>query len=263
MKKNVFYLFIALELFVMFSFTFVNASITYPEPTALKYINDYNSVIDLSTKEYLIAVGNELEAKTGAQEVVVIIDSLKGEDLNNYTNELFRTWGIGQKDKNNGLLIFLSIKDRKWRVEVGTGLEGILPDIYTARVMDSVAKPKFVGGNYSLGIKEVYSIFASDIAKETGVTLNKNENIKLQDKGNIVVNKTTALFWSILFVVFIIFDFIFNRGKITFFIMSIAFWSGRHGGGGFGGKNDGGSGGGGFGGMGGGSSSGGGSSGGW
>ncbi|HEY8804503.1 MAG TPA: TPM domain-containing protein, partial [Clostridium sp.] len=142
-NKCTFHMFLALTLLLLLSFTLVNAESRYPKPTDLKYINDYTSTLDSSTKEYIISVGKELEDKTGAQEVVVVIDSLNGSDIATYANELFRTWGIGQKDKNNGLLVLVSIKEKKWRVEVGTSLEGAVTDIYSARVMDSVATPKF------------------------------------------------------------------------------------------------------------------------
>ncbi|MBC8062848.1 MAG: TPM domain-containing protein [Clostridiaceae bacterium] len=262
MKKRISLICLTLELIIFFAVIFVNAATTYPQPTELKYINDYNSTIDASTKEYIISVGKELEDKTGAQAVVVVINSLQGQDINNYANELFRKWGIGQTGKNNGVLVLLSIKDRKWRVEVGTGLEGALTDIYTARVMDNVAMPKFKVGNYSQGIKDVYSLFVDSIAKEYEVTLDKNQVIQLPDKDNVTNNKNTGIVGAALLLVIIILDFIFNRGRITLFILALAFSSGRHGGGGWGGKNNG-NGGGGFGGMGGGSSSGGGSSGGW
>ena len=258
--KCTFHMFLAITLLFLLSFTLVSAETMYPKPTDLKYINDYTSTIDASTKEYIVSVGKEIEDKTGAQAVVVVVDSLQGSDIAIYSNELFRTWGIGQKDKNNGLLILVSVKDKKWRVEVGTSLEGAIPDIYSARVMDSVATPKFKEGNYSEGIKESYSMFADSIAKEYNVTLDKKEKVNLPANNNAASsatgNRTIGMLAGILVVVFVILDFVFNRGRITLFIISIAFWFGGNGGGG---NDDSG----GFGGMGGGSSSGGGSSGGW
>ena len=254
---------ILLLLFVVvsiFSYTQVNAANSYPKPTELKYVNDYTSTtIDEATKNYIVSVGKELEDKSGAQEVVVVVDSLQGSDIQVYANELFRTWGIGQKDKNNGLLILVSLKDRQWRVEVGTGLEGAIPDIYSARVMDSLASPKFQQGNYSEGIKEAYSVFADTIAKEYNVTLDKNEKITLPAQDTSSKNTANMVMAGIFFA-FILLDFIFNRGRITMFLLARAFiFGGRNNGGGFGGSG----GGGGFGGFGGGSSSGGGSSGRW
>lgn len=261
LSKFALHIVLALTILFSLSLAFVNAEAKYPKPTDLKYINDYTSTLDASTKEYIVSVGKELEDKTGAQEVVVIIDSLQGSDVAAYSNELFRTWGIGQKGKNNGLLILISMKDRKWRVEVGTSLEGAITDIYSARVMDSVTSPRFKEGNYSAGIKESYSIFADTIAKEYNVTLDKNQVVNLPAQNNINVNSTTGLLLLIPFIVLIILDFIFNRGRITIFLLQMFLLFGR--GGGRGGRNGRNNGGGGFGGMGGGSSSGGGSSGGW
>lgn len=252
--KFTLHIFFMLLLACVLSFFYVNAQAKYPKPTELKYINDYTSIINKNTKEYIVSVGKELEDKTGAQEVVVIIDSLEGVDIEGYANELFRTWGIGQKEKNNGLLILVAMKDRKWRVEVGTSLEGVITDIYSARIMDSVAAPRFKEGNYSEGIKEAYSIFADAIAKEYNVTLQKNQTINLPENSNYV-SGTNGLAVGIPFLFLIILDFVFNRGRITRFLFRMAFL--------FGGRNGNNKGGGGFGGMGGGSSSGGGSSGSW
>jgi uncharacterized protein len=241
-----------------FSLTQVKAATTYPKPTDLKYINNYTSTpIDDATKNYIVSVGKELEDKTGAQEVVVIIDSLQGNDILAYSNELFRTWGIGQKGKNNGLMILISIQDKQWKVEVGTGLGGAITDIYSARVMDGVATPKFQQGDYSGGIKDAYSLFADSIAQEYNVTLSKNEKITLPAQDTSATNNTTNLVVAGIIFFLILLDFIFNGGRITLFLMARAFFFGGRGGG-----NDRG-GGGGFGGFGGGSSSGGGSSGRW
>jgi len=248
----------------LFSFFTATAAPVYPQPTSLKYVNDYTSTIDQATVEYIVSVGKELEDKTGAQEVVVVVDSLEGSDIETYANELFRTWGIGQKDKDNGLMILISMKDRLWRVEVGTGLEGVVTDIYSARVMDNLATPSFKEGNYSQGIKAAYSAFADSIASEYDVTLDKNEKVVLpaEDSGNSFDIGDYVSFIVLLVIAYLIF---FrprkNRGGYGGYGGFGGFGGGGFGGGGFGGGSGGG--GGGFGGFGGGSSSGGGSSGNW
>jgi len=121
----------------------VNAAVDFPKVTDLKYVNDYANVMDNDSKQYILSVGKELEDKTGAEATVVVIDSLEGQSVDTYANGIFRKWKIGQKDKNNGLLILLSVKERQWRVEVGTGLEGAVTDIYSSRVMNDFAVPKF------------------------------------------------------------------------------------------------------------------------
>ncbi|WP_375294771.1 TPM domain-containing protein [Clostridium sp. CM027] len=239
----------------------VNAETKYPKATELKYVNDYAGVIDSKSTEYILSVGKELEAKTGAQATVVLIDSLQGEPIEAYTTGIFRSFGIGQKGKNNGLLILLSMKEKKWRVEVGTGLEGAVTDIYSSRVMNDFAVPRFKQNQYGEGLRAAYSALADNIAKEYNVKLDKNVNVPQYVESSNVSKKGSGIL-AIGFIVLVFLDFVLNRGRITRFIITLLFWSsiGRRGGGnggGFGGS------GGGSGGFGGGSSSGGGSSGGW
>lgn len=236
-------------------------------PTKLKYVNDYVNIIDDDTKNSIVSIGNELENKTGAQEVVVIINSLEGRDIESYANELFRTWGIGEKDKNNGLLILISIKDKKWRVEVGKGLEGTITDIYSVRVMDSEAAPKFKQGDFNTGIKNVYSIFADDIAKSYNVSLDKNLNAKIDrnknENSNDIWGFVPFALAVLVFIVLIIKSFR-NGPRGGSGLGGGGFGGfGGFGGSGFGNSNGGSSGGNDFGGFGGGDSGGGGSSGGW
>jgi len=261
-RKNFFVLFIsALLLSQIIALRVVNAEPKFPKATELKYVNDYVNVIDSDSTQYILSVGKELEDKTGAQATVVVINSLEGESIESYANGIFRNWGIGQNSKNNGLLILLSIKDKKWRVEVGTGLEGAVTDIYSSRIMNDFAVPKFRQNQYGQGLRVAYSVLADNIAKEYEVTLDKNINVpKYVERGkklNNVKGENGILLVGVIVLVFL--DFILNRGRLTRFMVQLLFWSsiGRRGG--RGGRNNGG----GFGGFGGGSSSGGGSSGNW
>jgi len=242
----------------------VNAAPKFPKATELKYVNDYAKVLDSKSTQYILSVGKELEAKTGAQATVVVVDSLQGEPIESYANGIFRSWGIGQKDKNNGLLILLSMKEKQWRVEVGIGLEGAVTDIYSSRVMNELAVPKFKQNQYGEGFRAAYSALADNIAKEYNVKLEKNVNVPQvaqNEKNSNIPSKGSGIL-VIGFIGLVFLDFILNRGRITKFMLTLLFWSsiGRRGGGnggGFGGS------GGGSGGFGGGSSSGGGSSGGF
>lgn len=240
----------------------VNAQPKFPKSTELKYVNDYSKVIDNNSVQYILSVGKELETKTGAQATVVVIDSLQGEPIESYATGIFREWKIGQSGKNNGLLILLSMKEKQWRVEVGTGLEGAVTDIYSSRVMNDFAVPKFKQNQYGEGLRSAYSALSDNIAKEYNVKLEKNVNVpqvSQNENSPNIKSKGTGIV-AIGFVILVFLDFIFNRGRITRFMFTLLFWSsiGRRGGGNGGGFS-GGSGGG----FGGGSSSGGGSSGGW
>jgi uncharacterized protein len=249
------------------SMNLVNAATKFPKATELKYVNDYAKVIDSDSAQYILSVGKELEDKTGAQATVIVVNSLEGNTIESYANGIFREWGIGQKDKNNGLLILLSMKEKQWRVEVGTGLEGAVTDIYSSRVMNEIAVPKFKQNQYGQGLRDAYSVLSDNIAKEYGVTLEKNISVpRYVEKGNNASRARNGNGILIIGVIIVgLLDFILNRGRLTRFIIKLLFWSsilgrggrGGRGGGGFGGGSSGG------GGFGGGSSSGGGSSGSW
>ena len=241
-----------------------NASSNYPTPTNLKYINDYTNTINNDYKEKIVSIGKELEDKTGAQAIIVVINSTNNISIEDYTNKLFRGWGIGKSEKDNGLLILLAINDRQYRVEVGRGLEGTIPDTLSNRVMESLAKPSFVQGSYGEGLLNSYSKLCDYIAEEYGVTLDKSLNIELPSQAQSTTSKNKNLgFVGIGFLILIFLDLIFNRGRVMSTLLQLLFWNsffngGKRGGGGFSGGS-----GGGFGGFGGGSSNGGGSSGRW
>ncbi|MEG0307790.1 MAG: TPM domain-containing protein [Clostridium sp.] len=250
-------------LLVLFSFTAL-AEDTYPTPTDYKYVNDYVGIITDSQAKSIVSIGKELEDKTGAQVAIVIINSTSRVPIEDYSNKLFRTWGLGQKDKDNGILIVLALEDKKWKVEVGRGLEGAIPDALSSRIMNSVAVPQFRDGNYGEGLVQSYSVIADHVSEEYGITLDKSLNITLPKENSSNNNTRNSKLLVIVVAVLFFADLIFNRGRIFSSLLQVLFWSniGR-GGRGPGGGSGGSSGGGGFGGFGGGSSNGGGSSGSW
>ncbi|MCY6959390.1 TPM domain-containing protein [Clostridium brassicae] len=257
--------FLVLIFVCLVPFQEVKAQSKFPQPTNFKYVNDYVGILDDISKQYIISVGKELEDKTGAQAVVVIINSLKEEEIRNYGAGLFRSWGIGQKGKDNGLLILLSMKEKRWSVEVGRGLEGALPDVLTNRVMEEVAIPEFKKNDFSKGIKNAYSVFSDYIGKEYGVSLEKSEKINFNYEKETSKRGNSIPLYIVVGLIFI--DIIFNKARVIRFILELLFWNSFFGGGpggrGGGPWGGGGSSGGGFGGFGGGDTGGGGSSGGW
>lgn len=230
----------------------------YPNPTNNKYLNDYADVVDQKNSKQIIALGYELEKKTGAQAIIVTIDSLNGIPIEDYANGLFRKWGIGQASKDNGLLIVLSVEDKAWRVEVGRGLEGALPDALTHRVMIELGKENFARGEYGKGLAGTYSVFCDEIAREYDVTLTHSLHTVLPTQNSLLGQRRSSVpYFMIMGLVLL--DLLFNRGRFISFIGQMMFWSNlssRN-------RRGGPRGPGGFGGFGGGSSNGGGSSGKW
>lgn len=93
-----------------------------------------------------------LEAHDGAQFVVVTTPSLRGEDINSYSINLARTWGLGSKDRNDGLMLLVAPNERRLRIEVGRGLEKTLPDELCGQIIRDVITPRFRQGDMARGI---------------------------------------------------------------------------------------------------------------
>lgn len=246
-----------LTLFLFFT-SIVHAAPKLPEPTNLKYVNDYAGILTADTKNKIVSAGEELFKKTGAEVAVAVIDTTGDLSVEEYGYELFKKWGIGTKGKDNGVLLLVAVEDRKLRIEVGYGLEGILPDGKTGRISDEYILPHFKNGDYDSGILSGYYTLVKETAKEYNVELKLNEDVNYYPQ-NRVQTEVPVLPIAIAVIIFLLFDGFMFRGRILRMILYIIFNSrgprggGWSGGGGFGGKSGGG-------GFGGGSSGGGGSS---
>lgn len=175
LKKLVFLLLILMNTIQVFS-------INLPAPTQYKYINDYVGIIDQQTAQKIISLGKELEDKSGAQLTAVIVETIGDTTIEEYAVELFRKWGIGQKGKDNGVLLLVAIKDRQMRIEVGYGLEGAIPDGKAGRIRDEYIIPYFKEGDYSKGVYYGYLALAKEIAKEYNIELTFDINTELPEE---------------------------------------------------------------------------------
>jgi len=115
-------------------------------------VNDHAGILTPEQKEMLEARCKALRQKNGTQFAVVTIKSLEGGQIDDFANKLFVRWGIGEKGKNNGILLIVALQDRKARVEVGYGLEPILPDALAGRVLDEQLFPAFKQQRYFEGL---------------------------------------------------------------------------------------------------------------
>ncbi len=154
-------------------------------PTRAFYVNDSADVLTAATEEYIVETGSSLAAQTGAQIVVVTIPTLGGESLEEYATELFRTWGIGDKQQNNGLLLLCAVEDRLFRVEVGYGLEGDLPDGKTGRMQDEYLIPYLRQNLFDEGIKNCYNAFLGEVAAIYGVTVTADAPVSPHAAGSV------------------------------------------------------------------------------
>lgn len=153
-------------------------------PNNTFYVYDGAQVLSEETEAYIVKTNQELENKTGAQIVVVTIPSLEGQSLEEYATELFRQWGIGDSEKNNGLLLLCAVEDRQFRVEVGYGLEGDLPDGKTGRMQDSYIIPLLREDKFDEGIKNGYSAFLQEVAAVYGVSITGEVAVSYEEEVN-------------------------------------------------------------------------------
>ena len=117
------------------------------------FVNDFAHVLNSQQRAALEQRVRDLQQKNGAELAVVTVASLEGGQVDDFTGKLFKRWGIGQKGKDNGVMLLVAIQDRKMRIEVGYGLEPILPDALAGRIIDEELRPQFRQSNYPEGLK--------------------------------------------------------------------------------------------------------------
>jgi uncharacterized protein len=129
---------------------------------------DQAGVMSQASRDEITAKSQALEQQSGIQLVVATIKSLEGGDIETYANELFRTWKLGQAQKNNGVLLLVAPNEHKVRIEVGYGLEGTLTDALFSVIISSAIIPQFKTGDFSSGIERgvdgIISVLNGDTA---------------------------------------------------------------------------------------------------
>jgi uncharacterized protein len=246
-RNSVFPFFAVLCLF--FLLPSISPAVSIP-PSPGSYVVDLAGIVNNDTERKLNGYLQELEQKTTAQLVVLTIKSLDGESVADFSIRVAHDkWKLGQRGKDNGLLLLIALNDRKYRIEVGYGLEGVLPDSFVGSVGRDFLVPYFKKGEPSKGIYAAMLAMANEVARDAGVTITGMPRLKGANKAA----QPPSFFRKVISAVFFIFLFIFflknPRAFLLFFLFS-SMGSGRRtwggGGGGFG--SFGGGGGGGFGG---------------
>jgi uncharacterized protein len=121
-----------------------------PEPSG--WVNDFAGVIDADYRDKIDRLVRELEEKTSTEISVAAIDTIAPYDEKEYARMLFDKWKPGKKGKDNGVLVLLAVKERRWRIETGYGVEGILPDGLCGEIGRNHMVPYFKEGRYGEGL---------------------------------------------------------------------------------------------------------------
>jgi uncharacterized protein len=248
----------------------VRAEPAFPSLNGTRVVDDAGILSD-ATEHDLDVKLKGLEDATTDQVVVVTVKDLQGYPIEDYGYQLGRHWGIGQKGevkasngqtyKDNGVLIIVAPNDRKARIEVGYGLEPVLPDIFVGHIIREDMLPKFKSGDYDGGVEAAADAVIKQLSLDRGVAIQKAQAMAQQP-----AQHQRGLPIGVIILIIIVFV-MFSRGWLPWFILGNVLGGGGRGWGGGGGWSGGGGdwGGGGGGGFsgGGGSFGGGGSSGSW
>jgi uncharacterized protein len=138
-------------------------------PALTGRIVDQANIIPAETRNAIEPKLADLESKSGIQLVVATVASLDGQEIEPYANELFRTWKLGEKTKNNGVLLLVAPNERRVRIEVGYGLEGTLTDALSKVIITNAIAPRFktgdFGGGISRGVDDVITVLTTDASE--------------------------------------------------------------------------------------------------
>ena len=129
-------------------------------------VNDQANLLSDTAKDRLEERLRLLEQETGAQVAVLTIASLEGDPLEDFTMRVVETWKLGRSGADNGVLILISRDDRRMRIEVGYGLEGVLTDAQSGRIIDWLMAPRFREGDFDGGVDAAVDAVSSAIRGE-------------------------------------------------------------------------------------------------
>ncbi len=163
------------------------------------YVTDPSHVLSDENRAQLEAISQKIEAQSGIQIATVIVPTIGDESIDDYANKLFEKLGVGQKGKDNGVLFVVALKEKKMRIEVGYGLEGVLPDGKAGEIRDGIT-PYFKQGDIAQGIMAGHVAIARTVMNEEGAPPPRQKR----------ASSFSALF--VLLALFLIFAAIFRKG---------------------------------------------------
>ena len=226
---------------VLFAAPLLRAEPLPPAPAA--YFNDYAGVVSSATAQNLNARLQQFERDTSNQIVVAIFPRMESaSSIEDYTVRVAQSWGVGQKGKNNGAVLFVFVASHQLYIQVGYGLEGALPDATCKAIIDNEIKPRFRAGDYNGGLDAaVTALIAATKGEYQGTGQTQSDSRTNSSFSNAI---GALLIPFVLLVILIrMFGGMTNRGRTYGRSSSSNWWTG---GGGFGGGSSGGGGGGGF-----------------
>jgi uncharacterized protein len=171
-------------------------------PALTARVNDYAGMLSPATRQQLESVLASLEQEESTQLAVLTISSLEGENLEEFSLKVVEKWKLGQKGLDNGALLFIAKDDRKLRIEVGYGLEGVLTDLTSGRIIRDIITPQFRNGHFDQGVIDGVSAMIAAVHGEFS-----GQGVVSVSSGKQTHNEVGG------FLVFLLFA-LFNIGKM-------------------------------------------------
>jgi uncharacterized protein len=170
---------IALALSALFAITAHAAELIPPKPAG--YFNDYAGVVSKEAASRFNEQLAHFERETSDQVVVAVFPKMQSDsDIADYTQRVAQAWGVGQKERRNGVVLFVFIQDRKMFIQVGYGLEGALPDATAFDITERQIKPLFRTGNYEAGLATGIDLICKAVRGEykgSGKTVTERQGV--------------------------------------------------------------------------------------
>lgn len=215
---------------IVFSAAFFSrAAFKIPDAPS-NYVSDYANALTLSQAQSLNYILRNYETQTTNQIFIAIFNSLEGESLEDISVRIAERWKPGVKDKDNGVLVLGFLQDRKIRIEVGYGLEGVLTDALSMAVIENEIAPSFRAGDYYSGLQAAVDKMIKIISKD----ISPQELQQYVHRASGSQSKGKSIFSFIFLILFII--FFIRHPFLALLLFSGGFSSGgRYSGGGFGG----------------------------
>ncbi len=237
-----------LGLLLLLAFPLLTAFQVPPNPGA-DYAYDLTGTLLPETRQTIRDVNAQI-AGTGAEIVVCMIPTLGEESIEDAALEVFRSWGLGDRTKNNGVLLLIAKEDRKLRIEVGYGLEGAIPDSVADRIIRNVIAPDFREEDYDGGVLQGFNAIVTLVAQEYDLEIDADGYVPVEtDSEDSGESAFEYVVWAIM-ILFFLFSYFsrflrFRPGGGSTGRWTGGGWSGgggSSGGGGFGGGSSGGGG---------------------
>ena len=196
-----------LALFAFVAFLLVLPALALDFPALSGRVVDDAGVLDEGTRAALTQKLAEFETKTTDQFVVVTLKSLQGTSIEDFGVELGRHWQIGQRDKNNGVLLIVAPNERRVRIEVGYGLEGALTDAVSRLIIENGITPRFRAGDFAggitRGVDDVTSVLSGDAEEWKARAARRPDTVSPTD------STRNDSIWPVIWVVLVVMVVVF------------------------------------------------------